>query len=98
MNITSFKRLTVIAVLAILVSLPILSSLHNIDHPGHTHGEICVSCAVIDGSSKAVNTTLDFAHRVVSDLFDWAFQQVTPTFELVEQPKARAPPSSTSIS
>ena len=98
MNISSFKRLTVIAILAILVSLPLLSSFHNVDHAGHVHGEVCVSCAVIDGSSKAVNTTLDFAHKAISGLFDWAFQQVTPTLELAEQPKARAPPSSTSIS
>jgi hypothetical protein len=98
MNTASFKRLSIIAVLAILVSLPSLSYFHNVEHPGHTHSEICVSCAVIDGSSKAVNTTLDFANRFFSDLFDWAFQQVIPTVELAEQPKARAPPSFTTAS
>ncbi len=98
MNLASFKRLSIIAVLAILVSVPLLSNFYHVDHPGHTHGEICVSCAVIDGSSKAVNTTLDFANRVFSDLFDWAFQQVIPTIELAEQSKARAPPSATTPS
>ena len=91
--ISSFKRLTVASLLIFMISLPMLAPLHTADHLNHHHGELCVSCAVIDGSSKALNSTLNFAHSVVANLFDWSFEYVLPKLAPNTKKNARAPPS-----